>query len=228
MCVWRTVAGAVVVVEARVEGVLRVHAWLLNASSGSAIRVLVDGGLQLLEEAVDVLQIVLGASVGHGQRVGLGEGALGHCAARAAHHAGRGAAIAVHQTGGTAIRRVAAVGAAGRVAKAGADGQRQVLRLEPLADVVVVAGVNGTTLNVPQEVVQSLNGPLARIHALQVPQRVARGVVDLAIARVLLLRLLLLLGGIVELLVASHVCRMGGIRMLLRQVLSRAVVTRGG
>lgn len=64
--VWRAVAAAVVVVEARVLRVLRVHTRLLDTSGGRAIGVLVDGCLKLLEEAVNVLQVVLRPGIGQG------------------------------------------------------------------------------------------------------------------------------------------------------------------
>lgn len=116
---------------------------------------------------------------------------------------------------------VGAVVVARRVAEAGADRQRQVLRLQSLADIVVGAGVNGPALDVAEEVVQGFDGPLARIHALQVLQRVCGGggVVDLAIARVVL-------GRVVVELVVGHV---GGVRLgvgvRLRQVLAGTVVS---
>lgn len=49
---------------AEVDGrVCVVGTWLLNSSSGCGIGTLVDGGLHLLQELIDVHQIVLGSQV---------------------------------------------------------------------------------------------------------------------------------------------------------------------
>lgn len=46
-----------------------VGTWLLDASGGSGVGVLVHGRLHLLQELVDVHQVVLGSHVGKGQSV---------------------------------------------------------------------------------------------------------------------------------------------------------------
>jgi hypothetical protein len=56
---------------------LGVDTWLLHTSSCSRVAGLVDCGLQLLEEAINVLEITLGASVGQWKRVAvLSHGAM--------------------------------------------------------------------------------------------------------------------------------------------------------
>lgn len=68
----RAVAAAMRIVtlsETIIARILGVHTVLLHASGGSLGASLVDCGLQLLKEAIDILQVTLGTSVGKRQGI---------------------------------------------------------------------------------------------------------------------------------------------------------------
>jgi len=64
--------------------------------------------------------------------------------------------------------RIGLVVVAGVVAVARCDWKRQRVALQPLANVVVGAGVNSTTLDVTEEIVKRLDCTAARVHALNI------------------------------------------------------------
>ena len=87
------------VAESEAINRLGVDTRLLHASSGSRVAGLVDGGLELLKEAINILKIALGASVGQRKRVAV----LGHRAMDV------GASIATCGTATGAVNVVATV-----------------------------------------------------------------------------------------------------------------------
>ena len=80
--------------------------------------------------------------------------------------------------------RVGLVVVAGVVTVARRDRKRQRVALQPLANIVVAARVNGATLDVAEEVVKRLDGTAASVHALNVLYVVV-GVRDGTIAGIL-------------------------------------------
>lgn len=171
---------------------LGVNTGLLHAGSGCRVAGLVDSGLKLLKEAVNVLKVTLGASIRKRERVAM----LGHRAVNIGSTTRTAtSATDVVATVGECINEASRVEATVRVgvglvvvasvvAVSGSNGERQRVALKPLADIVVGAGVDSATLDVTEEVVQSLDGATAGVHALDVLYVVV-GVRDGAVASVL-------------------------------------------
>lgn len=194
--VWWAVAGAVlslVATQAEVTSELRVQTWLLHASSGSgiarlvALASLVDSCLELFKEAVNILEIVLCASVWQRKRVSVSSDAAVRATTAAAHAAS--VAERVEEAGGIEAAGATAVSAAvvvTSVVATAADGERKcVALLESVSNIVVAAWVDRATLDISQKVVERLDRSSPSVHALNVGECGAVWVVDGAVAGVL-------------------------------------------
>ena len=166
---------------------------LLYTSGCGRVAGLINGSLQLLKEAIDILEIALGASVRQRKRVAvLGHRTVGAGASVAGSSATTGAVDVVttvrervDQAGCVkATVRVGLVVVAGVVSVARCDGKRQRVALQPLANIVITARIDSATLDVTEEVVERLDGTAASVHALNVLYVVV-GVRDGAIASIL-------------------------------------------
>jgi len=103
LVLWWTVAVAVKVVEA-VELVwhVSVDAWLLDSGCCCLVGALINGGLKLLQELVNIEQITLRASVGEWQSVALSKWGVNTTAAVHVHTAIRAAVERVQKAANTA------------------------------------------------------------------------------------------------------------------------------
>lgn len=129
---WRRVAMAVDLGRVGVVG-----AGLLDTSSRGRVGALVDGGLHLLQELVDIEEIGLGSQVGHGRErvLVLGHGRAACAVATDRHHGRAGRHVVMHSP---------------------ALDRDTLEEGEAVSDLSVGCGVDLTTLGIAEEVVQSI------------------------------------------------------------------------
>lgn len=159
-------------------------AGLLNTCSSGLVAGLVHSGLQLLEESINVLKVVLGPCIG--QLVA----SLSDCSSEAAADVMIAMAERFEQAASTEVSEATAtlglVVVTSVVTVAAGDGKWQrVSRANAMANVVIAVRVNSSTLDVAQEVIESLDGTTAGIHALNVGHSGVVWVVDRAVVAIL-------------------------------------------
>lgn len=180
--------------------------------------------MKLLEEAVNVLEVVLGASIGKWQRVAVRRDAPMSSTIATSHATTTAERVqeagGIEPTGCAAAVSTAVVVAS--VVTSTTHREREgIALLESMADIVVAARIDGAALYIAQEIVKRLNGTPSRVHALNIGEGGAIGVADGAIAGVLCARLLWV-GSPVGTL--SHALLVGWIWVVHRFVSTGAVV----
>lgn len=173
--------------HSKVASKLRMNSGLLNAGGGCrtaafiALASLVNCCLELLQEAIDVLQVILGAGIGQRQRVVLGSDAAmstaaAHAVAMVVERLEKSSSIEV-------ATAVPAVVVSGVVSSPDREGKR--VPLKAVANVVVVTRIDSTALDVTEEVVKSLDGTSPSVHALDISHGRAIWIADRAITCIL-------------------------------------------
>ena len=185
---WWAVAGAVLslmIAEAVISSVHGMDTWLLDTGCCGMVACLIDSRLQLFEEAVDFLEIILRSSVGQWKLVAVRSKLRYATTSRHATAAGE----RVEEASCGVVTRVVASGAgvvSGVVAAA--HGKRKGIALDARADIIVRAGIDGTTLDISEEVVECFDGASAGVHALDVCHGSVGWVADGAVGGVLTVR----------------------------------------